>query len=147
MNEVDMIIKLALAAIFGGLVGWERQAEHKPAGLRTHMLVSMGSALFTIISYYAMYSLDKSFRGLIDPTRIAAGIVTGIGFLGAGAILQSKGEIKGLTTAASIWVVAAIGMAVGFDLYLVAGVTSVITLIILYIVDKLEKNIKPIRME
>lgn len=143
MSELDMVIKLLLAAIFSGLVGWERQAEHKPAGLRTHMLVGLGSALFTIISYYGITELGM-LAGTVDPTRIAAGIVTGIGFLGAGAILQSKGEIKGLTTAASIWIVSAVGMAVGFGLYFLAGLTSIITLVILFIVDKLEKNINPI---
>ena len=137
MSEIDLIIRLIIATIFGGIVGWERQADKKPAGLRTHMLVSLGSALFTIVSFADF----EAFRGLnIDPTRIAAGIVTGIGFLGAGAILQSKGEIKGLTTAASVWIVAAIGMTCGFGGFVLAGTASVITVIILYIMDIVERK-------
>ncbi|MBU1036562.1 MgtC/SapB family protein [Patescibacteria group bacterium] len=138
MLEFDLIIRLILAVVFGGVVGWERQAERKPAGLRTHMLVSLGSALFTIISFAI---LEKFNQSVVDPTRIAAGIVTGVGFLGAGAILQSKGEIKGLTTAASIWIVAAIGMTCGFGSFLLAGVASIITVIILYLMDSLEDRI------
>lgn len=139
MNEFDLILRLIIAAIFGGLIGWEREREQKPAGLRTHMLVALGAALFTIVSFVVIVDFQNTF---IDPTRIAAGIITGIGFLGAGAILQSKGEVKGLTTAASIWVVAAIGMAVGYGLHILAGVTAVVTLIILYLLEKLEKKIK-----
>ena len=137
MNETDLILRLVIAAIFGGIIGWERQRDQKPAGLKTHMLVSMGSALFTLISFTVLVTLDNM---LIDPTRIAAGIITGVGFLGAGAILQSKGEIHGLSTAATIWVVAAVGMAVGFGLFVLAGCTAVITVIMLFILEKMERK-------
>ena len=101
-----MVIKLFVAIILGGIVGWEREINDRPAGLRTHVLVAMGSALITIVS--------MSFQGPgLDPSRIAAQIVSGIGFLGAGAILRRGNIVRGLTTAASLWVVAAIGMAVG----------------------------------
>jgi len=138
MIEYDLIIRLVLAAVFGGLVGWERQKGHKPAGLRTHMLVSMGSALFTMISFMVTFDLAS---GLVDSTRIAAGIVTGIGFLGAGAIIQSQEKVIGLTTAASIWIVAAIGMAIGYGLFVLAGSTAILTLIILYILEKVEAKV------
>lgn len=139
MLEYDLVIRLILAAVFGGLVGWERQKGHKPAGLRTHMLVSMGSALFTMISF--MVTFDLANGGVIDSTRIAAGVVTGIGFLGAGAIIQSQEKVIGLTTAASIWIVSAIGMAIGYGLFILAGATAVLTLVILYILEKLEARV------
>ncbi len=138
MNEFDLILRLVIAAIFGAIIGWERQREQKPAGLRTHMLVSMGSALFTIVSFAVLINF-RDFN--VDPTRIAAGIITGVGFLGAGAIIQSRGEVHGLTTAASIWVVAAVGMAVGFGLHILAGATAVVTVIVLYLLEKLEKKL------
>jgi len=138
MNETDLVLRLAIAAVFGGIIGWERQKDGKPAGLRTHMLVCLGSSLFTIISFVVITTFDN----LGDPTRIATGIITGVGFLGAGAILQSKGEIHGLTSAASIWIVSAIGMAVGFGLHILAGATSVITVLILYLLEKVEKKIR-----
>jgi putative Mg2+ transporter-C (MgtC) family protein len=137
MNEYDFLIRIILAAIFCGLVGWERQKGHKPAGLRTHMLVGIGACLFTIISFLANLEVNS---GLFDPTRIAAGIVTGIGFLGAGAILQSRQGVIGITTAASIWVVAAIGMAVGFGFFILGGGTAILSLIILYFLEKVEER-------
>ncbi len=104
-NETELIIRLILAFVFGAVLGFEREAKGRPAGLRTHMLVCMGSALITIISKYAFpYSEDS---------RVAAAIFTGIGFIGAGTIIVSENSIRGLTTAASIWVVAAIGLATG----------------------------------
>jgi len=118
----QMVIKLLVAMILGGIVGWEREINDRPAGLRTHILVTMGAALITIIS--------MSFHGTgLDPSRIAAQIVSGIGFLGAGAILRQGNIVRGLTTAASLWVVAAIGMAVG-----VGGVYTVLATIATLIV-------------
>lgn len=106
LGILQMVIKLLVAMILGGVVGWEREINDRPAGLRTHVLVAMGSALITMVSI--------SFQGPgLDPSRIAAQIVSGIGFLGAGAILRRGNIVRGLTTAASLWVVAAIGMAVG----------------------------------
>jgi len=138
MNEYDLLFRLALAVIFGGLVGWERQKGHKPAGLRTHMLVCLGSCLFTLVSFLATGG-DQSLY--FDPTRIAAGVVTGIGFLGAGAIIQSREGIKGLTTAASIWMVAAIGMAVAYGLFILGGGAAILSLLVLYVLEKLEDKI------
>lgn len=141
LEQLDLIARLVLAVIFTGFVGWERQAERKQAGLRTHMLVGLGSALFTIVSFAALRSLGGLSGIELNPSLIAAGIVTGVGFLGAGAIIQSQGQIKGLTSAGSIWIVAAIGMTCGFGLYVLAGAASIITVIILYVLDKLEQSI------
>lgn len=102
----QILLRLVVAAILGSLVGYERERMGKPAGVRTHGMVSLGAALFTIVSVYG-------FGGSGDPSRVAAQIVTGVGFLGAGAILRERGSIHGLTTASSLWVTAAIGTAVG----------------------------------
>jgi len=120
--EFDLVLRLVIAALLGGLVGFEREHAEKPAGLRTLLLVCVGSALFTIASKFG-------FGDSADAARVAAGIVAGIGFLGAGTILRGEGAVVGITTAATIWAVAAIGLAVGAGLYLVAVVTTAIALI------------------
>lgn len=119
--ELDMVLRLLMAAVIGGLVGYERERAEKPAGFRTHLLVCVGAALFTIASVYG-------FGPSSDPSRIAAGIVVGIGFLGAGTILRGEGAVIGLTTAATVWAVAAIGLALGAGLYFVAAVTALLAL-------------------
>ncbi|HDD64222.1 MAG TPA: MgtC/SapB family protein [Thermoprotei archaeon] len=121
--EIEIIEKVLIAAILGGIIGLEREVRHKPAGFRTHILVCMGSALFTSLSYIA-------FPGS-DPSRIASYVVAGIGFIGAGVILRRGAMVVGLTTAATLWIVTAIGMAVGVGFYITAVVTSVLTFIIL----------------
>lgn len=123
-----MALRLLLAIVLGGAIGFERERAGKPAGLRTHMLICVGATLFTLVSIYG-------FSGLADPSRIAAGIVTGVGFIGAGAIIlrSSEGYVAGLTTAATIWVVAGIGVAVGAGLYIASVITTVVTLIVLFI--------------
>src|SRR6266498_5180258 len=113
-------IKLVLAAILGGIIGVEREIRDKPAGLRTNILICVGSTLFMSISTKVAQMLGG------DPTRIAAQIISGIGFLGAGAVLHSHGFVLGLTTAATIWVVAGIGMALGSGFYSIAAVVTVI---------------------
>ncbi len=124
-EEIEIAVRLVLAATFGAAVGYERRSADKPAGLRTLSLVALGSALFTIISIFGFENADQS--------RVAAQIVTGVGFLGAGTILRSGGSISGLTTAATIWATAAIGMAVGSGLYIAAVAGTIIILIILYL--------------
>ena len=124
-EEIEIVVRLVLAAAFGAAVGFERRSADKPAGLRTLSLVALGSALFTIISTFGFENADQS--------RVAAQIVTGVGFLGAGTILRSGGSISGLTTAATIWATAAIGMAVGSGLYIAAVAGTIIILIILYV--------------
>ena len=125
LAQLEMGLRLVMAAAFGGIIGWEREKAHKPAGLRTHMLISIGSALFTIVSIHGFTGGDTS--------RVAAGVVTGIGFLGAGAILHHGRSVEGLTTAASIWSVAAIGLAVGVGMYLLALLTAIIVFLVLFL--------------
>ena len=132
--RLDLLLRLLLATVLGGAIGWERQASHKPAGLRTLILICVGAALLTDLSVRAAAHAP----GLSDPARIAAQIVTGVGFLGAGTILQSRGSIMGLTTAATMWVVAAIGMAVGFGATIEAVGTTFLVLMALIPLRTLE---------
>jgi len=122
-RELDLALRLLMASGVGALIGYEREHAEKPAGFRTLVLVCLGATLFTIASGYG-------FGPLSDPSRVAAGIVIGIGFLGAGTIIRGE-HIVGLTTAAAIWTVAAIGLALGAGLYLVAGVATGIVLFVL----------------
>lgn len=130
----DNLIRLAVAAALGGLIGLEREMRDREAGFRTHILVCVGSALFTIVSAYGfrdfLTSGDQVVRA--DPTRIAAQIVTGIGFLGAGAIIRQGMSVRGLTTAATLWVAAAIGIASGAGYYSGAVIGTAITLLALW---------------
>jgi putative Mg2+ transporter-C (MgtC) family protein len=129
----EALLRLALAAALGGAIGLEREYHRKPAGLRTNMLIALGSALFSILSV-------ELGAGAGSPDRIAAQVVTGIGFLGAGAILRSGENVHGLTTAATIWVNAAIGMAAGLGSYVVAAVAATLTLIVLVILPSIERR-------
>ncbi|MBD0338314.1 MAG: MgtC/SapB family protein [Thermoleophilia bacterium] len=130
----EVTIRLALAAVLGGAIGLERELREREAGLRTHLLVSVGAAVFTLVSAYGFadfrYGLETGIT--LDPTRIAAQIVTGIGFLGAGAIIRQGLSVRGLTTAATLWVVAAIGMATGAGYYSVAVIGTGLVLFSLY---------------
>jgi putative Mg2+ transporter-C (MgtC) family protein len=130
----EALLRLALAAALGGAVGIERELREREAGFRTHLLVALGSALFTIVSAYGFHEFLSSGASVVraDPTRIAAQIVTGIGFLGAGAIIRQGLSIRGLTTAATLWVVAAIGLAVGAGYYSGALITTAIVLLALW---------------
>jgi len=125
--ELEMILRLLLAAALGALIGYQRERAGKTAGVRTHGLICLGAALFTVASIYG-------FGSATDPARVAAGVVAGIGFLGAGAIMHREGGlVAGLTTAATIWVVAGIGMVAGAGLYLVSAVATVLILAALFI--------------
>ncbi len=126
-------INLIIAAFLGGLIGLEREVGRRPAGLRTNMLVAVGSALFTMLSLHA-------FPGIGDKGRVAAQIVSGIGFLGAGTLWRSQDAVKGLTTAAGLWTVAAIGMAVGAGLGLLAISATLIVLVILTVMMRFERT-------
>ena len=125
----DTLLRVAVAAALGGAIGLERELDEKAAGLRTHMLVSIGSALFTLVGAYGFAGYAS---GSVDPSRIAAQIVTGIGFLGAGAIIRQGLAIRGLTTAATLWVVAAIGMACGAGYYWPALAVTALTIFALW---------------
>jgi putative Mg2+ transporter-C (MgtC) family protein len=133
MNWTSDISAILLAICCGAAIGFERQLRHKPAGLRTNILICLGAAVFTIISERMAGDKDSI-------TRIAAQIVTGVGFLGAGAVIQDRGGIHGLTTAATIWLVASIGMACGAKLYQLAGVSTLIAIIVLVGLRQLENR-------
>ncbi len=123
--ELEMVLRILMAAALGAIIGYQRERAGKSAGLRTVVLVCVGAALFTMASIYG-------FGAGADPSRVAAGIVIGIGFLGAGAIMRREGShIEGLTTAATIWVMAAIGLAIGAGLYIVSLVSTGVALIVL----------------
>jgi len=130
----EVFLRLVLAAAFGGAIGIERELRERGAGLRTHMLVSVGSALFTLASAYGFRDFLVHGGSVVraDPTRIAAQIVTGIGFLGAGAIIRQGLSVRGLTTAATLWVVAAIGLATGAGYYSAAAITTGLVLVSLW---------------
>ncbi|MBI2914788.1 MAG: MgtC/SapB family protein [Firmicutes bacterium] len=138
ISPMEILGRLALAAVLGGFIGLEREHHQRPAGLRTHILVSMGSALVMLLSVYAFAGF-KGVAGLnYDPGRLAAQVVSGIGFLGAGTILREGANIRGLTTAASLWVVAGIGLAAGSGFWVGALATTalaVLTLVLLRMVE------------
>lgn len=131
-TQLELIGRLAVGLVLGAAIGVEREVHRQPAGFRTHSLVALGSAIFTVVSGYAFPGADG------DPTRIAAQIVTGIGFIGAGTILRHEANVRGLTTAASLWSVAGIGMAAGAGLYTVAAAGAVLVLVVLAVFDQLE---------
>jgi len=132
-TELNLALRLTVGLVLGAIIGFERELHRQPAGFRTHSLVSLGAALFTVVSAFG-------FAGpTVDPTRIAAQIVSGIGFIGAGTILQYRGHIRGLTTAASLWSVAAIGTAAGAGLFVVAITGSILILVILSLLDQVEE--------
>src|SRR5688572_7783210 len=128
-TELELVLRLVVAAVLGAAVGIEREIHDHPAGIRTHLLVSLGSGLFTVLSIVGFPSADGSAT---DPSRVAAQIVTGIGFLGAGAILKYGPTVRGLTTAASLWATAGIGMAAGAGLPVLGLTATVIVLVSLW---------------
>jgi putative Mg2+ transporter-C (MgtC) family protein len=134
LSSWDALLRLTFACLLGGAVGFERELRDREAGIRTHLLVSLGSALFTLVSAYGFHEFLTGGGNIVraDPSRIAAQIVTGIGFLGAGAIIREGLSVRGLTTAATLWVVAAIGMACGAGYYWPAAATTALTLLALW---------------
>lgn len=137
VEQWEIALRLLLAVVLGGAIGFERERHNRPAGFRTHILVCAGSALIMMVSAYGFTGLNGP--GYIsDPGRIAAGVVTGIGFLGAGTILQQRGSVRGLTTAATIWVVSGVGLAAGVGFYLGAILTTIFVLFSLLILRQAE---------
>jgi len=132
MEWTTIVIRLAVSIVIGGLIGLERELEHKPAGLRTLILVCLGSTIFMLIGF------ELGLLGT-EMGRIVAGVVTGIGFLGAGAIIRARGEVHGLTTAATIWLASGLGLAIGAGYYILAIISSVFVLVVLRILGIVEK--------
>jgi putative Mg2+ transporter-C (MgtC) family protein len=136
LNDGQILFRLVMAVFLSGLIGLERQMHRRTAGLRTHILVSLGSCLMMLTSLYVFdIYID---RISLDPVRLAAGVITGIGFLGAGAIIRDRDGIKGLTTAASIWLVAGIGLAVGIGFFHAAIFAAILGIIALFFLRYLE---------
>jgi len=140
IQNSDIILKLMVAVGLGILIGIERLLMHKEAGMKTHALVSLGSAVFVIIS--EMIALKYAYIGGFDPTRIASQIIVGIGFLGAGSIMLQGSRLLGLTTAGGLWVTAGIGMAAGFGFYGLAILTTLLVLFVFVVVNIFEKPIR-----
>lgn len=137
MSEKDILIRLVLSFMVGALVGWERERTHRPAGLRTHTLVCVGATVVMLLGFYVTFRYHGMTNA--DPARLPAQVINGIGFLGAGTILKEGSTIKGLTTAASLWVVACLGLAIGAGFYdgaVVATVAIILTLTVFEIVEK-----------
>lgn len=147
--EWELLVRLVVAALLGAVIGFERELRDQPAGFRTHILVSLGACLFGLVSAFPLEGLigDRPEVVRFDPTRIAAQVVTGIGFLGAGAIIRYGVTVRGLTTAASLWVVAAVGLAVSLGHYLTGSVTAGIALLTLWALRRarptLTRGLKP----
>ncbi|MBM7623480.1 MgtC/SapB family protein [Sporohalobacter salinus] len=139
LDQVEILSRLILAILLGGLVGWERESHSRPAGFRTNVLVCLGSALIMIVSikFYTLFQASRTN----DPGRIAAQVVSGIGFLGAGTIIREGFSVKGLTTAAGLWAVAGVGLAVGAGFYFSSISATVLIIITLTILSIIERNI------
>lgn len=139
----EMVMKIAIAAVFGGILGLEREWHGRPAGLRTNILISVASCLFTILSIVG-FPLRGNAQ---DTARIAAQIVTGVGFLGAGTLMHSRNRVKGLTTAATVWLVSAVGMTVGIGAYGLALFTTILAAVVLQLLHPVSQQIKEHRQE
>ncbi len=143
LSETEAAVRLVIALLLGGLLGFERELSAKPAGIRTHMLVAEGSALFMVCAMLLMQQFSQPAAGiLIDPSRIGSTIVTGVGFLGGGMILRSRDRVYGLTTAAGIWVAAAIGMLVGAGYYLIGILGTLLAVATIVLVRRLEQYLR-----
>ncbi len=141
-SELEILLRLVVSLLLGFIIGIERELTNKSAGLRTHILLSLGSTIFTIISIYGFSNImdfDGSTR-LNDPARVAAQILTGIGFIGGGVVLHHGISIYGLTTAASLWITASVGMAVGTGSYKVATISTLMAFLVLVLIRKLETS-------
>lgn len=147
ITDLEVTARLLLAVILGGLIGLERESHGRPAGFRTHILVSVGSALVMILSVYAFAKLAPVGPNgrYYDPGRLAAQVVSGIGFLGAGTIMREGSTVRGLTTAASLWVVAGIGMATGAGAYFPAIMSTLLVVVTLLYLSRIEKRLLPAR--
>ena len=140
MDNYTIAVRLGLALLCGGIIGLERERKRKGAGLRTHILVALGSCLIMLISIYVF----NTYKGdtPMDPARLSAGVITGIGFLGAGTIMRSAEHVEGLTTAAAIWLSAAIGLGIGSGFYTASVTTTIIAVIVLLFIGHIENIVE-----
>jgi len=143
ITDTDIVIRMLLIALMSGIVGLEREHLKKAAGIRTIMLVGIGSTLIMIVAMH----LHELLPGLADPGRFAGQVITGVGFLGAGAIIRDRTGVHGLTTAASVWVIAAIGLSVGMGYYMASIIAFVVMIIALFVFGRMEKHPDPTKEE
>ncbi|MFC1645803.1 MgtC/SapB family protein [Candidatus Omnitrophota bacterium] len=139
ISAVSVVIRLTFSALLGGLIGMEREVHRHEAGLRTHILVCLGSTLIMLTSIY-VFDIYKDI-GTVDPSRMAAGVITGIGFIGAGAIIRYGMAVKGLTTAATLWITSAVGLAIGCGFYLAGFFATIVVIIVLLFLRNFEKRL------
>lgn len=143
MSLAEVALRLVSALVLGAVVGWNRERIGKPAGLRTHMMVSLGAATFVMLGLELVADYGNQPSQIrLDPTRVIQGVVGGIGFLGAGSIIQSRRQIEGITTAASVWVAGALGTACGVGVILLAGLTTLLALMTLAVLAPLEHRLR-----
>jgi len=142
ITEIDMLIRLCMGFAAGAIIGFERSSRHQVAGLRTHILIAVGATLLMLLSIWIPQQIGSRSG---DPGRIAAQVVSGIGFLGAGAIIRLGNNVKGLTTAASLWLVAAVGLALGAGMYAAAAIAEAISLVTLIFLNRLEGRFFPVQ--
>jgi len=147
ISPEELVLRLVVAAVLGGLVGLERERLEWAAGMRTHALVSLGSALFMVVSIFGFSDVLNEQHVILDPSRVAAQVASGIGFIGAGTIIFRREIVKGLTTAASIWAVAAVGLAVGGGMFLAAGSATLLALALLVLARPVKQRLFPNRKE
>jgi len=147
ISPEELILRLGVAAVLGGLVGLARERLEWAAGMRTHALVSLGSALFMVVSIFGFSDIRNEQHVILDPSRVAAQVASGIGFIGAGTIILRREIVKGLTTAASIWAVAAVGLAVGGGMFLAAGAATLLALALLVLARPVKQRLFPNRKQ
>jgi putative Mg2+ transporter-C (MgtC) family protein len=147
ISPLELVLRLVVAAVLGGLVGLERERLEWAAGMRTHALVSLGSALFMVVSIFGFSDILNEQHVILDPSRVAAQVASGIGFIGAGTIIFRREIVKGLTTAASIWAVAAVGLAVGGGMFLAAISATLLALALLVLARPVKQRLFPNRKE
>jgi putative Mg2+ transporter-C (MgtC) family protein len=139
---LEILERLMASLVAGALIGWDRERKNKPAGLRTHMLVTLGAATFCVMAFEVGAALSERYgeRG-VDPMRVLDGVVGGIGFLGAGSIIQARGRVQGITTAAGVWMAGALGAACGVGAYKLAALSAVLAFLVLTVLAKLERHV------
>jgi putative Mg2+ transporter-C (MgtC) family protein len=139
---LEILERLLASLLAGAVIGWERERKNKPAGLRTHMLVTLGSATFCVMAFEVGAALSDRYgeRG-VDPMRVLDGVVGGIGFLGAGSIIQARGRVQGITTAAGVWMAGALGAACGVGAYKLAALSTVLAFLVLTVLAKVERHL------
>jgi putative Mg2+ transporter-C (MgtC) family protein len=137
---LEILERLLAALVAGALIGWDRERKNKPAGLRTHMLVTLGSATFCVMAFEVGAALSERYgeRG-VDPMRVLDGVVGGIGFLGAGSIIQARGRVQGITTAAGVWMAGALGAACGVGAYKLAALSALLAFLVLTVLARVER--------